>query len=1221
MTNWNTYKTELARFSPLELLRGGAAAQLHPRNAGRLLRLSAFTQAALSLPSSEDGRVPSREEFLGLIQTAGAVSGFSLMEDPSDNAPTEHLVVPAGDFVVFPGIEEEAVHSLELLLTGALELLRRGGGTPELHRAVRSCLALLTLSDEVYRRGAEHLTAGAHEHGVYLPDDEGFQRLKDAVTYTELDLTGVLTDRGLDVGDLAPFIVAQGSGPVGEPGLDGGLLAHQPLVASGDAYVFFPVGQVLRAARHLLLTPNTFTAALEAVYYDLAWRGVQVSLRRMGIVQPLVAFAGVHTPLVRTRAFEIDGDKVLHLALVGDPFRNYRPHELFEPSDLSALQPQLDGSYAALQALLSAFPEGSRSQVFSLVVFEGIGNVALLPALGAETAYALSVGASDLEMMSYDFERDPLGLLYFAQAVGDLYRRHRLGLVGTLDLFDAYRRHGHSFYLSDHAPPTGLFLMPGGAGNVRRERRAELAAHGVPYGPVWTRVTNYHRDPGVALFQSLEMLRGGLINLLAEGDALRIWVVAQHEEALDVNLPLIAETLAFWLWQLAPHLEEDLAEAGPHLLRVVILPVSTLPPDPEAPLAGLRVLPDPRGRSVLLQVDETFTANFTTPDNLPERTLMRRVLGALGEVMVAHGLLSASPDLEAAIARVMGDPAKKKISVLRDVPVLLGGDELPRARVLQEHQESRSLDFLANALGADFPVGTLREGADAPALLNAAVGKLYGEFVRLAGTLDAGRALPYFVRQHEATVQQTASRQFTFDFTRRCYAGHPITQQRLREEYGRNNRTAIASRFVIEYLAAQPPQGEDAPTLELYDRLIALAALIHAFGTNSDLAFHRLAHVTAEILPSGRLASDRGAYEPARTAFEANMFDDVTRESLSLARSYLGDLAPGDELPDRALLDAAFERETGWTLGDTLAFLDTVSALPGSGVLPRQMPLPDFLRTLARALGWDEGKVRALLDTLSLTPRPHFLRPPRPWRPEDVQPWRFNRRLSSLRRPVLLLEGEATPQVVWGPRAAASASHYLLDLLHSGRFKADSVELRQLLGEVNRSRGRAFNQQVAAFLRALGFWHVQEQAKVFGRVRLRDEHGLDLGDIDVFVVDDVRRRVYCVECKNFAVARTAAETHALFERLERGTATERSIVERHERRVHHVRQHLPAILEHFGLPPGDWEVEGFIVFNHDSVAYSLSSAALPVLSFEQFVRRMEHGVVRGAALPGTGGTP
>jgi hypothetical protein len=326
-------------------------------------------------------------------------------------------------------------------------------------------------------------------------------------------------------------------------------------------------------------------------------------------------------------------------------------------------------------------------------------------------------------------------------------------------------------------------------------------------------------------------------------------------------------------------------------------------------------------------------------------------------------------------------------------------------------------------------------------------------------------------------------------------------------------------------------------------------------------------------------------------------------------------------VPDRALLDAAFERETGWTLTETLEFLDTVSVLPDTGGLPRQMPLPDFLRTVAEALGWDEDKVRALLDTLTLRPRPDFLRPPKPWRPEDVQPWRFNRRLSYLRRPFLLTGGEAVPHVLWGPRAVASASHYLLDLLHSGRFKADSIELRRFLGKVNRSRGRAFNWQVATFLRGLGFSHVQEQAKVCGRVRMRDEHGLDLGDLDVFAVDDVRRRVYCVECKNFAVARTAAETHALFERLERGTETERSIVERHARRVDHVQQYLPAILEHFGLPSGGWQVEGLIVFNHDSVAHYLSDSVLPVLSFEQFVRRMDQAVAGGAVRSETSGTP
>ncbi|WP_180969977.1 hypothetical protein [Deinococcus planocerae] len=1194
-----------APFSSFDLSCGVAATQLYPENADRFLRLEALAQAALSLPGTAGGRSPSVDEFRRLADRAGAVSGFSMMEDPSDNAFTEHLIVEAGDFVVFPGIEEEAVHSVEQLLAAALTLLRRGAGTPELGPVVRSCVALLALSREVNRRRGQAPVPGEPSSSVFLPEDGSFEVLKAAVTYTERDLAGVLAALGLRVSDLAPFVLHPAGGPVGAPALDGGPLARRPLVIIEDRYVFFPVGHVLRAVRHLLLTPSTFTAALETAYHDLAWQGVRLSLRRMGLLDPLAAFAGVDLPLVRTRAFQVEGDKVLHLALVGDPFRNYRPDDRFEPSDLSELQPHLDGSYAALEALYHALPEEERPQVFSLVVFEGLGNATLLPSLSVETPYALSVGVSDLEVMSYDFERDPLGLLYFAQAVGDLYRRQRVGMVGTLDLFDAYRRHGRSFYLSDQAPPAALFLMPGGAGNVRRERRAELAAHGAPYGGALTKVTNVHRDPSIALFHSLDLLRGGLINWLAEGDALHLWVVAQYDETVDLNLPLVAETAAFWLWQLLPHLEADLGQAEPFLLRVVIVAVPALPPASHAPLPGLRVLADPQDRTVVVQVDETFMANFTTPDNLPERIWMRAVLGALTQVLAAHGRLAATPpDLDAAIASAMADPAKKKISVLPGGTTLLYGGGLPRARVLQDHQESRALDVLADALSPEFPVGTLRAGGDAPALLNAAVVRLYGEFVRLAGTLDGPQAIPFFVRQHEATIQQTAHRQFTFDFTRRCYLGHPVTERVLREQYGRNNRTAIASRFVIEYLAAQPPQGRAAPTLELYDRLIALAALIHGFGTNSDLAYHRLAHVSAEILPSGRLASERGAYEPARAAFEANMFGDVTRESLSLARAYLGGPAPQDHLPDRSELDAAFQSETGWTLGDTLTFLDAVSALPGEeGVLPRQMPLADFVRAVARELGWDEGKVRALLDLFSLTPRPNFLRPPSPWRREDVEPWRFNRRLSYLRRPLLLLGGE-TSRVVWGPRAVESASHYLLDLLQSGRFRANSTPLRQLLGEVNRRRGQAFNREVAAFLRTLGFRHVQEQAKVFGPVRMRDEQGLDLGDLDVLVLDERRRRIYCVECKNFGVARTAAEIHALFEQLERGTATEKPIVVRHGRRVDHVRRHLPDILHHFGLTPEGWEVEGFIVFNRDSVAYYLSSAPLPVLSFEQFALHM-----------------
>lgn len=1202
MTPWTAYRHRLIPFSPTELLRGAAAAQLVSQNANHFLRLEAFTQAVLDLPPTEAGRPPSTDELRELINAAGAASGFSVMEDPSDNAFTERLVVAAGEFVVFPGIEEEAVHSVEQLLTAALHLLEEQPGKAQLLHTVRSCLALLAVSHDVFLRGAAFWPQGEAGRGVWIPDSTLFEGLQAAATYSERQLRDVLESRALELIDLTPFIASPGAGSGAEPELDGGVVAHQPLIAIRDRYVVFPVGHVLRAIRHLLLTSATATPALEARYYELAWRQVQVSLRRMGIVRPLEEFGGAEHPLLRTRAFVLDEDKVLHLAMVADPFANYRPHDLSSPSDLSAVQLRLDGSSRALETLdLPGLTQAPR--VFSLVIFEGIGNLALLPSLSTETAYALSVGVSDLDVMSFEFEGDPMGLLYFAEAVGDLHRRQRLGMTGTLDLFAAYRDHQRSFYLSDQAPPAALFLMPGGAGDVRRERRAELDTHGAPYGPVVIKVSNYFRDPSIALYQSLDMLMGGLLNFLVEGRALRLWVVAERAPGVQVSLPLIVETLAFWLWRLEAHLHGSWPQAHRKVARIVVTAVQGLPHNPDARMPGVRVLTDRPATTVVVQVDETFTANFNTPDNLPEQTWMREVLTALLQVVEGPLPQGSAPAMEAAIASVMGDPLMKKITVMNGASVLLDGQGLARARLVQPHQESRALDTLANALGVSYPVGTAMEGPDASTLLNAAVAKLFEEFVHLAGTLDARQALSVCIRRHEAVIHQTASRQFTFDFTRRCFAGHALMESRLQEEYGRNNRAAIASRFVIEYLATQPPRGHDPFTLERYDQLVARAALIHSFGTNSDLAHHGLARVKAEILPSGRLASARGAFEPAQTAFEANMFSEVTRDSESLARAYLGGTSTEEPFPEQAVLDAAVEGELGWPLSDILNFLDALSDLPGADELPRQLPVSDFLSTASRDLGWPESKVRGVLDLLILAPRPHFLRPPTPWRREDVEPWRFNRALSYLRRPVALL---ADPdRLVWGPRAVASASHYLLDLLQSGRMKATSTPLRQWLGEINRQRGLSFNRQVASFLRRLNIGRVQEQVKVFGQVRMSDDLGQDLGDIDVIVVDERRRMVSCIECKNFAVARTAAEIHALFERLEKGVGPHRPIVERHARRTAHVRRHLPAVLEHYGLGSEGWQVEGLIVFNRDSVAYYLSSSPLPVLSFEQFIERMQ----------------
>ena len=60
---------------------------------------------------------------------------------------------------------------------------------------------------------------------------------------------------------------------------------------------------------------------------------------------------------------------------------------------------------------------------------------------------------------------------------------------------------------------------------------------------------------------------------------------------------------------------------------------------------------------------------------------------------------------------------------------------------------------------------------------------------------------------HEAIVRENAHRRLTVPTGRACFEGVEDVVKQLQEEFSDLAETAIASRFLIEYAAAEPPAG------------------------------------------------------------------------------------------------------------------------------------------------------------------------------------------------------------------------------------------------------------------------------------------------------------------------------------------------------------------------------------------------------------------------------
>lgn len=164
----------------------------------------------------------------------------------------------------------------------------------------------------------------------------------------------------------------------------------------------------------------------------------------------------------------------------------------------------------------------------------------------------------------------------------------------------------------------------------------------------------------------------------------------------------------------------------------------------------------------------------------------------------------------------------------------------------------------------------------------------------------------------------------------------------------------------------------------------------------------------------------------------------------------------------------------------------------------------------------------SILNLLTLSPRPGWRIAPPCFDARDWQPWRFRRRVSVLQRPFLKLDETEDPTIAVVPGLVRDSFLIVVSAFHSGDilWSPASKEMDSWIGHARRTRGLAFNSEVAIRMREMG-WEVEPEislTKVLGTSLARN-----YGDVDVLAWTPASSRVLVMECKNVKYKKTLGE--------------------------------------------------------------------------------------------------
>lgn len=589
---------------------------------------------------------------------------------------------------------------------------------------------------------------------------------------------------------------------------------------------------------------------------------------------------------------------------------------------------------------------------------------------------------------------------------------------------------------------------------------------------------------------------------------------------------------------------------------------------------------------------------LATVDNAGERLFMREILLAIRR-LTDHDVARALRDH--ALANTIDTFAplglKKKVFFLNagNVPQL-DGRGLPQPRPVQEVDKNLLLDPIGDHFrhDQDFAVGPI-DPARVPAVINEIVSFCFQQFTEMVASLSPEGLLEWIVLRHESNVSGATRAKLLMATRVACFGQSPEFLKEVSDGLAEQSEAAVAGRFLIEYVAARPPKGLRPMSLGVYDALLARAAIITTYGMLNDIVHFEIARVDVDMLGAGRLGFRPDQYRAAMQDYRMRFAAAQATQAADRFRRHWHQPAPAND-EWRQEVEAATQAEFGFPLSKLveLLFFAIEKGLQNPPIV--RMRYEDAVAAFATNDRWDRQQVEAALKIFLYRPRANYLKPGNGYRGEDVYPWRYGRRLSYLRRPFLVEELNGT-WLVWGHRHMKEAHLYLLQTCFGGRMQATSDAMKALVSRHANREGEAFNDEVADRLAEKPALVVHRRLKKIGTGKASVQPP---GDIDVLVIDEERGRIYVLECKNLAFARTPFELAAELRTLTETTPQHRSMIEKHQRRVKWLKANLDVVLAWAELDPAkQWEVHSAVFVDQHAMSPKLQDVGEPVFSLDE----------------------
>ncbi len=1159
---------------------------LLPEMQASTFRLEMLAHAVIS--SCNGSKTLRQRDLARWLTEAGKIVGHH--EDPAEDVFAGRVSYEGQNYRILEGLSEGGCFHLQLIL-------RIVENMPEQFRDLKDgCRACLILSEAMCERAGITAFEVGEEYPIHkrvtpnaLP---ALRTLCGWVTFSDASLDAI----GISRTALDGYVLPPENRDVLAKYAGDSPLFRKPFLRFGDHLVVAlpsAIGPAIRSAvidRCCSLGPqgeqNLRMQHLSLIANQLLEAPM---IRGIGMTPSPLSFA----PIIPSPPVEVDPGYWVQVVLTVDDLSGFEQDGLLGSSRNNArVEVELNSAIRVARKQCEASSNFKAGITVVIMCGFGRGQLMRLPDHG-DGWFVKAVSAYDAEVLGWRSDFSMADLLRLAMTERDLAHKgfemhHVNGLLAQVG--QTLENRGHT--IPHEALPDG---MPGGmiVGAINGQLKPRVEHHQrydrrvvpVPDGGFVEvrREGSGARSPGGIshLYVSMDDARDGRFRAVwTKGN--RAWWVESRPRSDNASRPCFRgfEALRTWIERIAPVLDRTVPELPDLLLWD--LRIDPQPPTPSAELvpAGadeIRASIEVKCASsgvVTTIVAPDFWRGLSNDSNIAEATLLEAfVLGAL---------------------RLAGRDEAELPTIIANIVLS------PQARQLHAFAPQDFRDHMRDAFDRRVVhISSIQDGAIRIGLGWSGVGRPGG---RVYGVEACTKALNDITAAAETSLCHDLSRFSRHSLIEAAVRNHEaaaIDARRWRKTAGamialshdeaamrseiaetlfRLNGVSLACRLLMEIGLHHCPEKSDLEVGDIdLSRLMARAMMIVHLGGYSDAIRYGAMKPELRISPAGEVQIDvtffEGIMDPLGLDFANGQVD---RERAAYAES-LREPEIADESKNQdgdAEFDAAWEEELGASL---CAYRSTMDELEHLCIKQGQswviLPRAELITCLET-----EGAT-AVLENLESVPRADWKVVPQGYDDADRQPWRYRRRLSIARRPLIRLGTGHEANVLVAPgmiRESLSATVHNMYEGHYEQQRLSSRKMRRWADKASNANGPEFEEDVAHQLQTLG-WSVRRGIK-FGEILGRDPEE-DHGDIDVLAWQN-DSLIVLLECKHLQFAKTPSEIAKQLSKF-RGEVDAKGrpdLLAKHLKRLVIARQNSEALANFTGLK--DPTIHAGLVFSN-----------------------------------------